>query len=45
MKRPRQERLGHADPKTTMDNYTHPVSQESFAAADQIGALLTPKQD
>lgn len=41
----RQSRLGHADPNTTLANYTHAVDQDDMAAADQIGALLTPKKD
>lgn len=40
----RQSRLGHADPTTTLGNYTHPVSADDLAAADMIGALLAPKK-
>jgi integrase len=35
----RQDRLGHADPKTTM-LYTHAVSADERSTAEQLGALL-----
>jgi integrase len=35
----RQDRLGHADPKTTM-LYTHAVSQDDRRTAEQLGTLL-----
>jgi integrase len=35
----RQDRLGHADPKTTMF-YTHSVSEDDRSTAEQLGALL-----
>jgi hypothetical protein len=35
----RQDRLGHADPKTTM-LYTHAVSEDERRTAEQLGALL-----
>jgi hypothetical protein len=35
----RQDRLGHADPKTTM-LYTHSVSEDDRSTAEQLGALL-----
>lgn len=35
----RQDRLGHADPKTTM-LYTHSVSQDDRSTAEQLGTLL-----
>jgi integrase len=35
----RQDRLGHADPKTTMP-YTHSVSEDDRSTAVQLGALL-----
>jgi hypothetical protein len=37
--RVRQDRLGHADPKTTM-LYTHAVSEDDRSTAEQLGALL-----
>jgi len=37
----RQDRLGHADPKTTM-LYTHSVSADDVSTAEQLGALLEP---
>lgn len=37
--RVRQDRLGHADPKTTM-LYTHSVSADDRSTAEQLGALL-----
>lgn len=41
----RQNRLGHAQIETTLAHYTHEVDADDVAAADQIGALLSPKQD
>lgn len=38
----RQDRLGHADPKTTM-LYTHAVSADERSTAAQLGALLEPE--
>ena len=35
----RQNRLGHADPKTTM-GYTHTISADERNVAEQLGALL-----
>jgi len=35
----RQDRLGHADPKTTM-LYTHSVSEDDRSTAEQLGALF-----
>jgi len=35
----RQDRLGHADPKTTM-LYTHAVSEDERRTAEQLGAVL-----
>ena len=37
--RANQDRLGHADPKTTM-LYTHAVSEDDRSTAEQLGALL-----
>ena len=37
----RQDRLGHADPKTTM-GYTHAISADERKVAAQLGALLQP---
>jgi integrase len=37
----RQDRLGHADPKTTM-LYTHAVSADERSTAEQLGDLLEP---
>lgn len=37
--RVRHDRLGHADPKTTM-LYTHAVSEDDRSTAEQLGALL-----
>jgi len=37
----RQDRLGHADPKTTM-LYTHAVSADERSTAEQLGALFEP---
>jgi integrase len=37
--RVRQDRLGHADPKTTM-LYTHSVSEDDRSTAEQLGAIL-----
>src|SRR5215469_2551667 len=36
--RVRQDRLGHVDPKTTMQ-YTHAVSTDERKVAEQLGAL------
>jgi integrase len=41
----RQQRLGHADPNTTLVHYTHTISEEEIAAAEQIGAMLSPGTD
>jgi hypothetical protein len=35
----RQDRLGHADPKTTM-LYAHSISADERSTAQQLGALL-----
>ena len=37
--RVRQDRLGHADPKTTM-SYTHSISADERNIATQLGTLL-----
>jgi hypothetical protein len=39
----RQKRLGHAQIETTLKHYTHAVDADDQLAADQIGALLSPK--
>lgn len=39
----RQKRLGHAQIETTLKHYTHAVDADDRVAADQIGALLSPK--
>ena len=39
----RQKRLGHADIATTMAHYTHNVDADDLAAADALGALLSPR--
>jgi integrase len=41
----RQSHLGHADPTTTIENYTHVVDADSKAVAEQICALLSPKKE
>ncbi len=38
----RQTRFGHADPNTIMRHYTKEVDADNMAAAEQIGALLSP---
>jgi hypothetical protein len=43
----RQERLGHADPRTTLglrnrSGYTHMVSQDDRHVADNFGSILCP---
>lgn len=37
--RVRQDRLGHVDPKTTMQ-YTHTVSEDERTVAEQLGELF-----
>ena len=39
----RMKRLGHAQIETTLKHYTHAVDADDLAAADAIGALLSPK--
>jgi integrase len=39
----RQKRLGHANIETTLKHYTHAQDADDRLAADQIGALLSPK--
>jgi hypothetical protein len=39
----RQKRLGHAQIETTLKHYTHAIDADDQLAADQIGALLSPK--
>lgn len=39
----RQKRLGHAQIETTLKHYTHAIDADDQRAADQIGALLSPK--
>jgi integrase len=39
----RQKRLGHADIATTLTHYSHAVDSDDLAAADALGALLSPK--
>ena len=41
----RQKRLGHADVATTLTHYSHAVDADDLAAADALGALLSPKQE
>lgn len=38
----RQKRLGHADVTTTLTHYSHAVDADDLAAADALGALLSP---
>jgi integrase len=38
----RQDRLGHADPSTTLFHYTKPIDAASRRFADRMGALLAP---
>lgn len=40
----RQKRLGHTKIETTLTHYTHQVDADDHAVAEQIGALLDPKQ-
>ena len=39
----RQKRLGHAQIETTLKHYTHAIDADDQRAADQIGALLSPR--
>ena len=39
----RQKRLGHAQIETTLKHYTHAIEADDRLAAEQIGALLSPK--
>jgi integrase len=39
----RQKRLGHADPKVTLEHYTHAIDADDMRVADLFGALLEPK--
>jgi integrase len=39
----RQKRLGHADALTTLTHYSHALDSDDLAAADALGALLSPK--
>jgi hypothetical protein len=39
----RQKRAGHAQIETTLKHYTHAIDADHRLAADQIGALLSPK--
>ena len=39
----RQKRLGHAQIETTLKHYTHAIDADDRQAAEQIGALLSPK--
>lgn len=41
----RQKRLGHAQIETTLEHYTHAIDADDLAAADALGALLSPKQE
>lgn len=36
----RQQRLGHSDPRLTMNVYTHMASADDERIAEQLGALL-----
>jgi integrase len=40
----RQQRAGHSDPSITLSHYTHAVDAAGVAAADQLGAMLSPMQ-
>ncbi len=40
----RQKRLGHADIATTLTHYSHAVDADDLAAADALGALLSPRK-
>jgi integrase len=41
----RQKRLGHSKVETTLTHYTHQVDADDVALAEQIGALLGPKDE
>lgn len=41
----RQDRLGHADPSTTLYHYTKPIDEASRRFADRMGSMLAPKKD
>ena len=36
----RQQRLGHSDPRLTMDTYTHMASADDEQLAEQLGEIL-----
>jgi integrase len=38
----RTERLGHSDPKITLDVYTHVASEDDVSIATQLGVILDP---
>ncbi len=38
----RQERLGHSDPRLTLDTYTHAVSEDERRFAAHLGQILHP---
>ncbi len=38
----RQERLGHSDPRITINTYTHSVGQDDRRIAAQLGKILHP---
>ena len=40
----RQKRLGRADIATTLTHYSHAVDADDLAAADALGALLSPRK-
>lgn len=41
----RQQRLGHSDPRITLEHYTHIEDGADLVAADRIGALLNPLRE
>ena len=41
----RSKRLGHSKVETTLTHYTHQVDADDVAVAEQIGALLGPKDE
>ena len=36
----RQQRLGHSDPRMTMNTYTHMASSDDERIAEQLGEIL-----
>lgn len=41
----RQKRLGHKQIETTLEHYTRAIDADDLAAADALGALLSPKRE